>query len=203
MNKDSKTRYVTLGIALFAFLICGTIVFAGFTRQLDIQGKATVKASSWSIKFTNLQSVVKTGTATEVTAPTINNDDTTISEYDVTLTTPGDSVTYNFDVVNEGTFDAKISSITIPTPTCTGKGTNAETDKTNVCNKLTYTLTYADDGSEIAVDDTLNSGETKSLKLTLTYSADTTASQLPTDDVTVNNLAIAIVYSQAATSSSN
>ena len=202
MNKDSKTRYVTLGIALFAFLICGTIVFAGFTQQLDIQGKATVKKSSWSIKFANLQPVVKTGTATEVTAPTINTNDTKISEYNVTLTTPGDSVTYNFDVVNEGTFNAKISSITIPTPTCTGAGTNAETDKTNVCKNLTYTLTYTD-GTPVAVDDTLDAGATKHLKLTLTYSADTTASELPADDVTVSNLAIPIIYSQAATSFSN
>ena len=196
---NNKTKYITLGIALVAFLLCGTIVFASFTQQLDIQGKATVKKSSWSIKFANLQPVVKTGTATEVTEPTINTNDTKISEYDVTLTTPGDSVSYSFDVVNAGTFNAKISSITIPTPSCEGNGTNAATDATNVCDNLTYTLTYAD-GSPIAVGDALNAGATKSLKLTLTYSSSITANLLPTDDVAISNLAIAIIYAQSADS---
>lgn len=200
MKKDNNTMYIKLGIALVAFVLCGTIAYASFTQQLNIEGKATVRKSSWSIKFTNLQSVIKTGTATEVTAPTINTNDTKISEYDVTLATPGDSVTYKFDVVNEGTFNANISSITIPTPTCTGTGVNATTDETNVCNNLTYTLTYAD-GSPIRVDDTLDAGETKSLKLTLLYSSNVSAEQLPTDDVTVSNLAISVIYAQSADSS--
>lgn len=200
MKKDNNTMYIKIAIALVAFILVGSIAYASFTQQLDIQGKATVQKSSWSIKFTNLQPVVKTGTATEVTAPTINTNDTKISEYDVTLTTPGDSVTYNFDVTNEGTFNAKISSITIPTPTCTGTGTNASTDETNVCDNLTYKLTYAD-GSPIAVDDTLDSGETKSLKLSLTYSSSVSAAQLPSNDVAVSNLAISIIYAQSADNS--
>lgn len=199
---NNNTKYIKLGIALVAFLLCGTIAFASFTQQLDIQGKATVNKSSWSIKFANLQSVVKTGTATEVTAPTINTNDTKISEYDVTLTTPGDSVSYTFDVVNEGTFNAKISSITIPTPLCTGNGTTATTDENNVCDNLTYTLTYAN-GTPVAVDDTLNAGETKSLKLTLSYSASVAAAALPKDDVSISNLAISIIYAQSANSSQN
>ena len=199
---NNNTKYIKLGIALVAFLLCGTIAFASFTQQLDIQGKATVNKSSWSIKFANLQSVVKTGTATEVTAPTINTNDTRISEYDVTLTTPGDSVSYTFDVVNEGTFNAKISSITIPTPLCTGNGATATTDENNVCDNLTYTLTYAN-GTPVAVDDTLNAGETKSLKLTLSYSASVAAAALPKDDVSISNLAISIIYAQSANSSQN
>lgn len=202
MNQNNKSKYIMIGIAMVAFLLCGTIVFAGFTQQLDIQGKATVKKSSWSIKFANLSSVVKTGTATEVTAPTINTNDTKISEYDVTLTTPGDSVTYNFDVVNEGTFNAKISSLTIPTPVCTGNGENATTDASNVCKYLTYTLTY-DDDTEVAIDDTLTAGETKKLKLKLTYSSDVTSAELPKDDVDISNLEISIIYAQAADNSAN
>ena len=63
-------------------------------------------------------------------------------------------------------------------------------------------MTYAD-GSPIRVDDTLDAGETKSLKLTLLYSSNVSAEQLPTDDVAVSNLAISIIYSQAETSFSN
>ena len=200
MNKG--TKYIKIGVALAAFLLCGTIVYAGFTQQLDIQGKAAVNKSSWLIRFTNLQPVVKTGTATEKTAPSINTNDTKISEYDVTLTTPGDSVSYTFDVVNDGTFNAEISSITIPTPSCTGNGTTATTDANNVCGNLTYTLKNAD-GTPVAVGDTLSAGETKSLTLTLSYSASVAAAALPKDDVAISNLAISIIYAQSASSSQN
>ena len=52
------------------------IVYAAFTQNLTINGKATVKKSSWSIKFSNLGTVQTTGSATQVTAPTINTNDT-------------------------------------------------------------------------------------------------------------------------------
>ena len=76
------------------------------------------------------------------------------------------------------------------------------TDENNVCDNLTYTLTYAN-GTPVAVDDTLNAGETKSLKLTLTYSASVAAAALPKDDVSISNLAISIIYAQSANSSQN
>ena len=43
MNNQKKAKYLTLLVAIFAFVSFGTIVFAGYTQQLDIQGKATVK----------------------------------------------------------------------------------------------------------------------------------------------------------------
>ena len=81
-------------------------------------------------------------------------------------------------------------------------GATATTDENNVCENLTYTLTYAN-GTPVAVDDTLNAGETKSLKLTLSYSASVAAAALPKDDVSISNLAISIIYAQSANSSQN
>lgn len=203
MNNQKKAKYLTLLVAIFAFVSFGTIVFAGYTQQLDIQGKATVKKASWLIKFANLQDVITTGTAVEDQKPTINTNDTKISEYKVSLNTPGDSVTYKFDVVNEGTFDAKISSITIPTPVCTGSGESKITDETNICSNLSYTLTYDDeDNTPVALNDALESEETKHIKLTLTYSADLSSELLPKNDVDISNLSIAIIYSQSNDSTS-
>lgn len=191
-NKNFKTIMIIAVVALIALVGVG---YAAFSTNLTINGKGTVKASSWKIKFSNLSNVNLTGKATEITKPTISNNDTHIGDYAVTFTAPGDSIDYTFDVVNAGTFDAEISSITVDKPNCTGNGANATTDASNVCKNLSYKLTYAD-GTEVVQGDTLDAGETKNLKLALTYSSSITAEQLPTDDVAISNLEVTIVYSQ-------
>ncbi len=195
MEKERKIKVLMIAAICISVVALG-VGFAAFSTNLTINGTGKVTASSWKVKFQNLVEVSKTGTATEVTAPTINTNDTNIGDYDVTFTTPGDSISYTFDVKNAGTFDAELTSITIPTPTCTGTGATAEADATKVCDNLTYTLTYAD-GTALAVGDTLAKDEVKNLKLTLTYSAATTAEQLPANDVQIGNLAISIIYGQA------
>lgn len=195
--KDKKTwTTFTIIIAIIAVVTFAGIAYAAFSQQLDINGSATVSATSWKIKFANLQPVSKTGSAKELTAPTINTNDTKIGDYSVTLTLPGDSVSYSFDVVNEGTLDAQISSLTIPTPTCTGSGDNSTADATNVCDNISYTLKYSD-GTAVQTSDALEAGKTKSMVLTLTYSSNVTADKLPKNDVAISNLSAAIVYSQS------
>lgn len=193
-NNNFKTIMLVALIALVAFVGVG---YAAFHTDLTINGEGTVQSSSWKIKFLNLSDANKTGTATQITKPTISNNDTHIGDYAVTFTTPGDSINYTFDVKNEGTFDAEISSITIDTPECTGTGETGTTDGTNVCANLSYKLTYDDaTNTEVKQGDTLNHGETKNMKLTLTYSSATTAEQLPKNDVAISNLEVTIVYSQ-------
>lgn len=194
MEKDRGTKILAI-VAICVAVVGLTVGFAAFSSTLSINGTGTVNASSWQVRFENLSAVTKTGTATEVTAPTINTDDTNIGDYDVTFTTPGDSISYTFDVANNGTFDAEVSTITIPTPTCTGNGADATTDAANVCNNLSYTLTYAD-GTAIVASDKITAGSKKTMKLTLTYSDAVTADLLPKDDVKISNLGITILYSQ-------
>lgn len=194
--KDKK--YGILGavvLCLAAVAILG-ITWAAFTQQLTIDGSATVKQSSWKIQFINLQEATTTGTAKEITPPTIESGDTKVGDFAVTLTTPGDSVSYKVSVKNAGTFNAKVSSITVPKPSCEGSGNDAITDAQNVCKYLEYKLTYAE-GEEININDELTSGQTKELLLTLKYKDNITAAELPKDDVTITNLAATLNYSQA------
>lgn len=192
-NKNFKTIMIIAIVAIVAVVGVG---YAAFSSNLTINGKGTVKASSWKIKFANLSDANPTGKAQEITKPTISNNDTHIGDYAVTLKAPGDMVYYVFDVVNEGTFDAEISSITIGTPECTGNGANADQDKTNVCNNLSYKLTYIDDNTDVAQGDTLAAGASATMKLALQYSSSVTAEQLPTNDVAISNLGVTIIYSQ-------
>lgn len=194
MEKERKTKILAI-VAICIAVVGLTVGFAAFSSTLTINGTGTVKSSSWQVRFENLSTVTKTGTATQVTAPTINTNDTNIGDYDVTFTTPGDSISYTFDVANNGTFEAEVTSVTIPTPTCTGNGANAVTDAKNVCDNLSYTLTYGD-GTAIAVADAIPAGQRKTMKLTLTYSSAVTAEKLASDDVAISNLGITILYSQ-------
>lgn len=189
-------------IAVFTLVSILSITYASFTSRLEVTGSGTVASASWKIRFLNLTSANLTGKAAEITQPSIvaNTDgvaDTHIGDYAVTFKAPGDAVSYVFDVKNEGTFDAVISSINIPaTPTVTGTGTNKATDEANVAKYLSYTLTYSD-GTAINVGDTLAASESKTLKLTLAYSDKVKSDELPKNDVAISGLATTITYAQA------
>ena len=202
---EGKKSYIIVGVlALLMSVAAISIAYAALSSTMTISGEATViGAQKWKIKYANLATVVKTGYAEEVTAPTINTNDTKVGDYSVTLKAPGDSVKYTFDVVNEGTFDAKISSFTMPTPECTGAASDATKkaeDESKVCRNIEYTLTY-DDGTAVAIGDELankdaTSGHTKHLILTLKLKETMTEADLPSDDVAISNLTISTIYSQ-------
>lgn len=193
MNNKNFKRMMILAVVLLLTIV--GVGYAALSTNLTINGAGKVNSSSWKIKFSNLGEATLGGQATEVTKPTISNNDTHIGDYVVTFTSPGDSIEYALDVVNLGTFNAEISSITVDTPTCTGSGDTAINDAKNVCDYLTYTLTYAD-GTAVEQGDTLNIGETKSMKLKLAYLSNVLAEQLPSDDVTIADLEVTIVYTQ-------
>ena len=186
---DNKKTYGIIGVAVLVLVVVAvvSIAYAGFTQNLTINGQATVVASSWKVVFSDLQEKVVTGTAEEISAPTITSNDTHIGDYAVEFTTPGDSISYDFKVKNDGSFDAKVSSINLNTPSCLGSGQSASTDQDNVCQNLEYKLTYKG-GGQINVGDKITSGGSKDLTLTLTYKSDLTADKLPKSDVTISNL---------------
>ena len=200
---DKRTNLGMVGgiAGFFLVILLVGIVYAGYNEDLEINGSGTVKLSSWEILFTNVSDATLTGTAVEVTAPEINA--TKIGDYAVQLTTPGDAISYDITIKNNGTFPAKISSITIPTPECEGSGTSATTDAANVCKHLTYTLvnkpTEPEEATTVSVGDTLNPTESKVFTLTLSYGANVPSAELPKNDVTIKNLAIPIIYIQTTT----
>lgn len=195
--EKKKEKIIGAGIIVFALVVAIGVVYAAYTQSLYIDGNATVKANSWKIRFANLSEVKLTGEAQQLTAPTINTNDTTIGDYSVLISKPGDSITYTFDIVNEGTFNATAPIPTVTAPTCTGVGENATEDAANVCKYLTYTLTIPEsaiqDGSIINLP---NKTTITGCTITLTYSADVPHTELPTNDVAISGLNKSIVFSQ-------
>lgn len=202
MNVRGKNKESKISVVIFLILcsIAVSIGYASFSRTLDISGEATVNKSSWKVQFQNLSEPIVSGpnngaTVSVISKPTISDDGKTIGSYNVSFTTPGDTVSFTFEVANLGTFNAELAAMSIPVPTCTGYGDNSANDAANVCKNLVYSLTYEDD-SALNIHDSLNVEEVRKLKLTLTYKESITDTELPHDDVTVSNLAITLDYSQ-------
>ena len=188
MEKERKIKVLSIAALLVAVLGL-TVAFAALSQTLTINGSATVNTASWDIHFKNLSTPTLTGNAAVTTAPTIDTKGTTIGNYALKLTKPGDSVTYTFDVENKGTINAKISELVkAAKPTCTGTGAAATADAKIICDGLTYTLTY----TAVAKEDTLNANQTKNLTLKLAFESNS----LPADDVSISDLGITITYAQ-------
>lgn len=189
-----RTAFKSLFLIVLLVSVFGLgIAYALLSTTLTISGTTSVSAATWDIHFNNLNAS-KTGDAT-YTLPQFTSA-TALTDYEIVLTKPGDSVTFTFDIVNAGTIRSSISSLVKGTPSCSGVAgsSTGTTDGPIVCNNLSYTFTYSD-GTVVSVGDTLNKGETKSVKLTLSYNG--SATQVPVNDVAISNLDITMIYSQA------
>lgn len=197
---ERSKNYVVFGVlALVVSLVAISLAYAGFTQTLNINGSANVKSVKWDVHFANLGTAVTTGTASQLTAPTIKSNNTVIGDYSVQLSTPGDSISYSFDVVNLGNFNAKLTGVTIGTPTCSA---TVQADATKACGNLSYKLFDTTSNTEITTaDNAVLAAKTgvRHFKIVLTYSSATTAEQLPSTDVTVGGLGITLTYTQDTT----
>lgn len=181
-------------VAIFVALILGGISFAmvayaAVSQTLNITGSAKVSGPDWNILFQNLGTAVETGEATEDTTPSLT--DTAISNIKAVFEGSG-SLSYEFDVVNRGSINARIGTLTkLTNPICTGVGTNKENDETLVCSQISTELTYSSDGATVQQGDILDAGETKRMKFTITYTASSTLNH---DEVNVSGLGATIIY---------
>ena len=106
LNPNRKVLYTILGILVLSVLTL-TIVYAALSTTLNINGNAEVTAASWDIYLDNV--MLSSGSATS-TVPTII--DKTTASFSTTLFKPGDFYEFTIDVVNNGTIDAMIDSVT-------------------------------------------------------------------------------------------
>ena len=200
MSSKSKT---TLIAVLLIGIVSMTIVYAALSQQLNISGSAKVqaKSQSWNIHFTDITSGSKvvTGGYASTTSSNISyaSGNTTATMPAVTFKAPGDSVSFYFDVLNEGDITGylnTINSIVVPDGTIE-QGTLSSVDQTYFKGGIIATLTHADNSSL-----TLNESITKTnrihLKLTLTL--DSSLTRLPESEITFSNISTSLIFGQAA-----
>ena len=107
----TQRNYIIAGLCMI--LVIMGVGYAAFSSQLRISGTSNI-TSNWSVKITDIQSKVVSGTPANASAPT--HTDTTAT-FRTTLTSPGDTMQYDVTVSNEGDIDAKLDKITIPEST--------------------------------------------------------------------------------------
>lgn len=156
-----KNRYVILVLLLFI-----SIGFAVLTSNLSINGTASFTDASFNVHFENAK----------VEDKNIDDGTITINSGDVTITStgtfdkPGDYINTSFYVINSGTMDASLDTLSV-------SGLTSELQ-----NYFAYTLKYDIDGINVTRGDVLRAGQGRKINLHIEYKYDveelTTASNL-------------------------
>ncbi len=170
-----------------------TISYAALSQVLNVDANSYIKplAKEWDIHFENASSGMITGAAEEGHFA-LNTTNITLNG--VILKMPGDSVTYTFDVVNDGSLDARIGNIDYKNPSFVGFGDTSVADEAIVKEAYQYVITY-EDGTPLALSDDLKSGESRTLKLTISYEPDNGVE--PANDVSIEGAGMILTYVQA------
>jgi len=173
MEKERSVKILIISI-LFMLIAGLTVAFAALSTTLNIKGTAYLDAAKWGIKFENLSEPVKVGNAsTSGTAKVEETKSAEITGINVSLSIPGDKVTYTVDLVNKGTINAKIDNI----------------EKTVLTSEQQKYLTFKvtdRDGKEVSEGDILSKGETRNLTITIEFIKDLTKEDLPKQTSTIS-----------------
>ena len=196
MNKI-KNNKIAIAIGTLSVITLMAIIYAAFTGQLNINGTANVRDSVWDIHIVESGQLEPSNTlsssAKVLTKPTVSG--LSISDFNLSLTTPGDYIEYTFHVINDGDYDATLTDLDKDGVVCTANGSTSDPEAIKVCNKLEYTLKY-DNGSDVAEGDTLLSKQTQTMVLKIKYQEFNEPSLLPNTNVSISGLGIDISYSQ-------
>lgn len=111
MRKSSKRKNQKnrgLFLTVLAILIVG-IGFAALQKYLTIDGTASIN-SSFDVRFTNISTGDIVGGAYNKTEPSVTN---TTATFDAAFLAPGDSISYNINIENAGTINAKLDNVDV------------------------------------------------------------------------------------------
>ena len=156
-------------ITVLSVLVC--IMAVGYSllaQELTINGRASID-STWKVEITNITSKDVVGDAVNKTEPTYT---ATTANFSVGFTQPGDSITYDIEITNNGTLDAVVESIIVNT------GNNPA---------ITYTTSGLKRGDKIAKNNGTN---------TLTVKVEYDSSITFQSASTTNNIRVTINYQQ-------
>ena len=103
-------KNILLG-SLCALVLVMTVAYAAFSSSLSINGTGAT-TNNWDIKITNIQSKDIEGSAVDASK---SYTDLTAS-FSTEFTQPGDSITYDITVTNNGSLDAQLSEINKTVP---------------------------------------------------------------------------------------
>ena len=205
---EKERRIKTLSIMALIVAVLGlTVAFAALSQTLTITGTASIPngTSTWNVHFDTtygVNGVDVSQTSSNGTSYGQHGDitvsGTSISGINAILTKPGESVTYGFQVKNEGNADAKISNFSLPDLVC-----SSSVDVSSFCNEnIQVSLKYdePDNKSDVKDTDVLLAHSSRKMVLKIEFVKKETTQTLPSDDVSISfgseNSSITINYVQ-------
>ena len=177
MRRNNKSKY----LIIFLLLIV-SIGFAFLSSRLDFNGIANVRPINWKIYFDNVQK--NFGQEFEITEPSTSGEDTTSINFEVELADPGDSYSFDVDIVNGGSIDA-MYKITYDWSTYDDEHPEL----------YIFEVKYKD-GIELQENDLLKKNSRETITVTVAYNRDIDIESLPTEDRSVN-YNLTLEYEQA------
>ena len=173
---NKKTIY-----GIFFILICLVAIgYAAIVSNITIAGTAKIKTNNFDVHFENVTVTtgsVEINTTAGDSAATIEPTNRTRIDYSVTLEEPGDFYEFTVKVVNAGSMDAMVNTVT-------SKMNNVVINN-NLPNYLEYNVTYVD-GIAIEPNHELNATQVETYKVRVAYRTDINPGDLPTTPSTLN-----------------
>lgn len=188
-----RTKILTILVLLVGVVGLG-IGFASFSKRLTISSALDVRpdSSSFNVDFsTGTTSMDKgyvkptlTGGATSTTAQFDNTGDPTLTGIQAIFTGPGQSVTYNFNVLNLGAYTAHLNSITYNnvsgknlSKVCTVISGTTDSFVQSICKNISVTITVGDTVTSTSLGsitgNKLEPGEYTNVKVVVAYTGST------------------------------
>ena len=193
MEKKRNSQTIIIAVLAVAVLFM-SVGFALFAQTLNIQGNVQVEPAKWSVRWESTSYQKATGSVdildgnlTANSGPTLTNTDVT---FGAKLTKPGDFAEFTINAINDGTFDAQLTAITLTSLTAAQ------------AKYLEYTVTY--NGVEydasatgLSIDLPATGTNTVTVKVNVKYVQPENAAELPATQQTVS-LSASFDYSQKA-----
>ena len=145
MNKGmrrTQRNYIIVGLCVILLIM--VVGYAAFQSQLKISGTSNI-GSNFLVKIIDIQVSNIVGGAADKEDVTTHTD--TTATFGTTLQSPGDSITYDITIENQGTIDAVLKTIT-------------KTDTSN--SAILFTTSGVNEG------DPLNEGEIATMQVIVT-----------------------------------
>ena len=150
---DTRKKKDLLIIVMLVAVVCMSGAFAMLSQKLENSG-AKVKGI-WGVEITDVEAVATQGSGNSLSV----NSDLSVANFTAELFQPGDSVTYNVTVENNGNIDASLESITSSATPAYGTDDNPY---------IVYTYDGINSGS------VLRAGEKITFAVTIQYSNEIT-----------------------------
>ena len=179
MEQSRKVQIVAI-LALMIATMSLLVGFSSLNAQLDIGGTAAVKSAEWDVHFGDISNITSSNEyyAKFTTQPALVDGNSSAISFAALMSQPGQSISFNVDVVNECTIDAKVTEIAV-------------TGITGYEKYITWNVTGIEKDEVIAAGDTISD-----VKVTLSYNFaedDTLLNQ----DVSLNDLNVRISFIQS------